>query len=282
MKNIILASLILTTLFSCTKSSNPPPPKDDSTLKSIVIFSPVLHVKQVISFEYDQNAQVTTLRKYEYDSTVNPATLDSVHLSFTPAAAGSFPGEYDLNFFQTNPSSGQTEHHWLAYDNQNRVSRDSVGVNTSGNFTTLHFTYDDWGNTTIEQLAGDPQTPGSYTNLLQIDTMYVQENNLYSDFAYTGLNGSGLIHYISRNFSTDNNPVYNESWSNSLGVLLNLNGLVDFRSKNLPSYMSYQDDSFNTIALNFVWTSDAAGRVISGIGTDTNSGLVGETYTFNY
>jgi hypothetical protein len=282
MKNILITSLVMTTLFSCTKSDTPPPPKDDSTLKSIVMYSPVLHVKEVVSFDYDQNSQIATLRRYGYDSSVNPVTLDSAHLSFTPAAAGSFPGEYDLNFFQTNPSASQTEHHFLTYDPQNRVSRDSVGINTTGNYTTQHFTYDDWGNTTIEQFAGDPQTPGSYTTLVQIDTMYVQENNLYSDYAYTGLNGSGLIHYISRNFSTENNPVYNGAWSNSLGALLNFNSLVDFRSKNLPSYMSYQDDSFNTIALNFVWTSDAAGRVIRGIGTDTNSGLVGETYTFNY
>jgi len=281
MKNILLASLVMTTLFSCTKSDTPPPPKDDSTLKSIVMYSPVLHIKEVVSFDYDQNSQIATLRRYGYDSSVNPAEIDSTVLSFTQTSAGSFPDSYDISFFVTNPSVTQTEHHWLAYDPQNRVSRDSVGVNNYNNYSTMHFTYDDWGNTTIEQLAGDPQVPGSYTTLLQIDTMYVQENNMFSDVGYTGV-GTGLIHYISRNFSTDNNPVYNEAWSNSLGCLLNYNTLFDFRSKNLPSYMSYQDDSFNTIALNFVWTSDAAGRVISGIGTDTNTGLVGETYTFNY
>jgi hypothetical protein len=111
--------------------------------------------------------------------------------------------------------------------------------------------------------------------------MYIQENNVLAEYAYTGV-GTGLIHYLSRNFSTDNNPMYNEPWSTSLGSLLTYNSLIDFRSKNLPSYMSYQDDNFNTVALNFVWTSDAAGRVTSGVGTDTNSGLVGEIYTFNY
>jgi hypothetical protein len=281
MKNIILASLILTTLFSCTKSDTPPPPKDDSLLKSIVVYSPILHTKNVISFDYDENSQIATLRNYDYDSSVSPATLDSTTLSFTQTSAGSFPDSYDISFFNTNPSSSQTEHHWLAYDLQNRVSRDSVGINNTSNYSTMHFTYDDMGNTTIEQLGGDPQTPGSYTNLFQIDTMNIQENNLFTDVGYTGV-GTGLIHYISRNFSTDNNPVYNESWSNSLGSLLTYNSLFDFRSKNLPSYASFQDDSFNTIALNFVWTSDAAGRVISGIGTDTNTGLVGEIYTYNY
>jgi hypothetical protein len=282
MKNIILASLILTTLFSCTKSDTPPPPKDDSTLKSMVVYSPVLHVKDVISFDYDQNAQITTLHRYEYDSSVSPATLDSTQLSFTPTAAGSFPSEYDISFFQTNPSSSQSEHHWLAYDNQNRALRDSVGINTTGNFTTMHFTYDDIGNTTIEQYAGDPQTPGSYTNLLQIDTMNIQDNNLFTDIGYTGLNGSGLIHFISRNFSTDNNPVYNEPWSSGLGSLLTYNSLIDFRSKNLPSHTNYQDDSMNILSLDFVWSSDAAGRVTHGTGTDSNSGLVGAIYTFNY
>ena len=200
MKNILLASLVMITLFSCTKSDTPPPPKDDSTLKSIVVYSPVLHVKDVISFTYDQNSQIATLSRREYDSSVSPATLDSTTLSFTQANAGSFPDSYDISFFNTNPSSSQTEHHWLAYDPQNRLSRDSVGINNTSNYSTMHFTYDDLGNTTIEQLGGDPQTPGSYTNLVQIDTMNIQDNNLFTDIGYTGLNGSGLIHYISRNF----------------------------------------------------------------------------------
>ena len=281
MKNLIIFAFISTTLFSCTKSSTPQPPTEqDFLLKSFSVSSPVDHTKTVEVFSYDQNSQLASLHIYSYDSSQQSPETDSVLIRFTQADAVTPPDVYDISFYyQGNPTPAESDHHLLFYDNQNRVILDSISVSTSV-FTSMHFIYDGNGNTSIQSLIGDPQTPGSYA-MNQIDTMFIPGDNLLTDIGY-GTVGGDFIHLVTRTFSNAVNPIYNDLLSKSLGSLLSFNSLIDFRSKNLPDQFTNQEANFPTVTLNFVWTADSAGRVIQGIGTDANSGLVGQLYNFYY
>jgi len=282
MKNLIVFSLILTTLFSCTKSDTPPPPPlTDSLLKSFSVYNPEIHTKGVVVLSYEKDSQIASLHIYSYDSSGGSIIDDSTFLSFKQADATTLPGSYDITYYyQAYGPAGKTDHHELLYDGQNQVIRDSITLSEINNFSEQLYFYDGNGNTTIESSGGDPQTPGSYI-LYEIDTMFVNGDNLYSDISYASVGGP-LNYLRTRSFSSNINPLYNESFSRSLGCLLSLDNLVDFRSKNLASQLSSQDDLGVTITLNFVWTTDAAGRVIQGTGTDSNSGGIGQIYNFNY
>lgn len=279
MKNLIICLVITSALFSCNKNNTPPPPPPpvtDSLLKSITIYQPLVHNKTVIVLGYDQNTLLASLNAHSYDSSGGTILIDSTIFSFTQPDSTTLPGSYDLTF----QPSGASEHHLLFYDNQNRVTRDSISINLANNFSTQNYSYDGIGNTTIESFSFDPQTPGSNA-YLQIDSMFMPEDNLLWDIGYA-TPGGALVHFISRSFSTDLNPLYNPHLANNLGTVLTYNSLVDFKSKNLPSQFMYQNSNFEIINLNFVWTKDAGGRVVQGTGTDLNSGLQGQIYTFTY
>jgi hypothetical protein len=283
MKNLTICLLITTVLFSCSKSTTTPttPPAGDSLLKSFSIYQPLIQTKTVVVVSYDQNKLIASLFAHNYDSSGGTVAIDSTLFSFTQTDTITLPGSYDLTFYNPGtPPSGSSEHHLLFYDNQNRVTGDSVTVNQTNNFTTQHFTYDGFGNTTIESFSFDPLTAGSNV-YLQIDTMNMSQNNLLTDIAYATPGGQ-LVHLISRSFTTDLNPLYNAHLANNLGTVITYNSLLDFKSINLPNQFSYQDGNFQIINLNFVWTKDAAGRVVQGIGSDPNSGVPGQIYTFTY
>jgi hypothetical protein len=283
MKKIILCCSVLIALFSCNKSNapTPPPPATDSLLRSLTLYNPVLRSRGTEVFGYDENAHLAYIHVYNYDSSQANPEVDSTFLSFTQTDATTPPSSYDLTFYYPgNPPAGESEHHVLFYDSLNRVIRDSITVSTTNSYTALHFIYDIYGNTTIESLSGNPQTPGSY-NQYQIDTMFVTSENMFNDISYSTPDNQ-YIHVISRNFSTEASPLYNESLANSLGCLLSLNSLVDMRSKNLPSQIQDQETTSTPGILSFQWMKDSAGRITGGVGTDTGSGLTGQIIGFTY
>jgi hypothetical protein len=283
MKNITICLLATIALFSCNKSNTPPPqpPAGDSLLKSITVYQPLIHVRTLIVLGYDQRTLLASAYVHNFDSSGANIVVDSTLLSFTQPDSTTPPGSYDLAFYNTaGLPTGASEHHLLTYDNLSRVTGDSVSVNQTNNYTTSHYTYDGMGNTTIETFSFDPQTPGSLT-YQQVDTMFLPQDNLLTDIGYYSPGGE-LVHIVSRTFSTNLNPLYNPHLTNNLSTIFTYNNLIDFKSENLPDQYTYQDANFNITHLNFVWTKDAVGRVVQGIGSDPNSGTTGQIYTYSY
>src|SRR5664279_4297764 len=262
MKSILisaLVSLMVCALFSCNKSNNPDPTPStqDSLPKIASLYLPQVHSKGVEYFAYDKQTRLISIRAYSYDSSSGSPVIDSFFISSSLDASHNPPSAYDEALhFQGDPPAGETEHHELFYDGQNRVTVDSITMSTQSSFSVQHYLYDNNGNTTIEWLFGDPQIPGSYT-VGQIDTMFVQNETILTDINYSVSDGT-LNHLFTRSYSTHVNPVYNTALANSLGCLMVFNNLIfDFRSKYLPSHFNSQEDSQAGFTLNFLWANDA-------------------------
>jgi hypothetical protein len=286
MKNLLLPScmsLLAMSFFSCNKtnSPNPTPSIQDSLPKTFSLYLPQKHAKAVEIFGYNTQTRLTTIHAYSYDSSAGTPVIDSFSVSFTLTSASEPPSAYDeIYHFQGDPPSGESEHHALFYDNQMRVTIDSITVSTANNFAVQHYQYDNNGNTTVQWLFGDPQTPGSYT-VSQIDTMLIQNENILTDINYTTSDGT-LNHLFTRSYSAHINPFYNAALANSLGCLMVFNNFFDYRSKNLPTQYTDQEEGIPTVTLDYLWTTDATGSVVKGVGTDAADGSVQQIYTYTY
>jgi hypothetical protein len=289
MKIAVILSLVSIAFFSCSKSDSPTPPvpappvpvptvpAPDTLLKSYSVYYPQLKNKLVEIFTYNANSAIVTLRGYTHDSSGGPALPDSVLISFAQTTANIPPASYDVSYYSSGAVN--TDHHQLFYDNQNRAVRDSITSSSVGDQSTQHIFYDGV-NETIQWLFPDAAAPGGYS-VSQIDTISIQNNNISSDINYTVSGGvENFIRLKTYQSSVKDNPLYSDLLSTSLGSLMVFNNLGDYRSKNLPS-QSTSDAGGSQITLNYVWTTDASGRVIHGIGTDGN-GLIQEIYDYSY
>jgi hypothetical protein len=285
MKNYIILSAVLFTIFSCNKTNSPVPPvtpAGDSLLKSFSMYSPQAHAKLIETFSYNGSSQLAGIHGYSYDTSSGTPSIDSAFISFAMTDTVTPPAAYDLAFHNDgdNPADVK-EHHLVFYDNQKRVIRDSIASSSRNLYLVQHYIYDDLGNTTIQWLYPDAVAPGGYT-INQVDTMFIQGDNIFTDILYSAVDGS-FYHLFTSSYSTHINPLYNPSLSNSLGCLLVFNNIGgDYRSINLPDQHTDQENGSPSITLNYVWTTDSAGRVVQGIGTDNSSGLTGLIYNFTY
>jgi hypothetical protein len=232
-------------------------------------------------FGYDTQTRLATIHAYSYDSSSATPVIDSFFVSFSLTAAIHSPDAYDeVYHYQGDPPSGESEHHELFYDTQDRVTIDSITVATTNSFAVQHYLYDNNGNTTIEWLFGDPQTPGSYT-INQVDTMFIQNETILTDINYT-LPGGTFNHLLTRSYSTHINPLYNATLANSLGCLMVFNNFFDFRSQYLPTQFIDQENGSPPATINFLWSTDATGSVVRGVGTDAGDGSTQQIYSFTY
>jgi hypothetical protein len=282
MKNRILPFLITMAFFSCTKTTpNLGPPIQETNPNSFSIYLPQVHTKGVEIFGYNTKAQLATINLYSYDTSSGTPVIDSFIVSFTLTQAINPPSAYDeVYHYQNDPPAGESEHHELFYDMQNRITIDSITASSMNGFAVQHYLYDNTGNTTVQWLFGDPQTPGSYT-INQIDTMFIQNENIMTDINYSVTDGT-LNHLFTRSYSTHINPLYNTSLANSLGCLMVFNNFFDFRSNYLPTHFIDQENGSPTVTINYLWTTDATGSVVSGVGTDAGNGSVRQIYNFSY
>lgn len=282
MKYLILLFLVTMTFFCCTKTnSNPEPPIQELNPNSFSIYLPQTHTKSVEVFGYDTKAQLSTINIYSYDSSSGSPIIDSIVVSFNLTQGIYPPPAYNEAFhYQGDPPSGESQYHELFYDAQNRVTIDSITLSNINGFAVQHYLYDNNGNTTVQWLFGYPQTPSNYT-INQIDTMFIQNENIMTDVNYT-TTGNTLNHLFTRSYSTHINPLYNKTLANSLGCLMVFNNFFDFRSNYLPTQIIDQENGSPTITINYLWTTDATGSVVSGVGTDAGNGSVRQIYNFSY
>ncbi len=267
---------------SCSKTaSNTGPPIQETNPNSFSIYFPRTHSKSVEAFGYNSMAQLETINIYGYDSSSGSPIIDSVIVSFNLTQGIYPPPAYNVRYhYQGDPLSGESNYHELFYDNQNRVTIDSVTISGINGFPVQHYLYDNNGNTTVQWLTGYPQIPSNYI-INEIDTMFIQNDNIITDINYTTTT-STLNRLFTRSYSTHINPLYNKILANSLGCLMVFNNYFDFRSNYLPAQFIDQGNGIPTITINYLWTTDATGSVVSGVGTDAGNGLVREIYNYSY
>jgi hypothetical protein len=272
--------LILTIIFlSCSKTaSNSGPPIQETNPNSFSIYLPQTHSKSIEVFGYNSKAQLETINIYSYDSSGGSPIIDSIVVSFNLTQGIYPPPGYNVRYhYQGDPLVGESNYHELFYDNQNRVTIDSVTISDINGFPVQHYFYDNNGNTTVQWLT---QIPGKYI-INEIDTMFIQNDNLTSDINYTTATGV-LNHLFNRSYSTHINPLYNKILANSFGCLMVVDNFFDFRSNYLPSQFIDQENGSPAITINYLWATDATGSVVSGVGTDAGNGSVREIYNYSY
>jgi len=270
MKYLFYVLIVATCLFSCSKSTPTPPPvtppEQDSLLNSYSVYYPQGRVKFIQHFFYDSVRQLAGIRAYKYDSSVSLPKTDSFYVIITTSSLSVPPVSYD--FINFNPSI--TEHHLLLYDNQNRMTLDSMVSTTGPDHYDLHASYDGYGNSIFEWFNSNVMN--------QIDTMYITNENISNEIIYDHDN---FYWWRLTTPGTRNSPLYKEQFAKSLGCLLYVKGLGDYRSKNLPSQMQDTVVGYGARNYHYAWTTDVAGRVVEGTAAN-NDGQVQEMHSFIY
>ncbi|HWK05171.1 MAG TPA: hypothetical protein VNS58_16135 [Puia sp.] len=229
-------------------------------------------------FSYDKQHQLAALHSYSYDTSTGSPFIDSFSVVFALTGSTTPPPSYDILYqYHWALPGGLLEHHELYYDNQNRVVRDSIAAGNNGtNLTSVHFYYDSIN--TVGQNLGYDTTLGNQVTVGETDTFQIQSDNIVYDLRYTQP-GYFFLHLYSYLYTTNVNPLYNQTFANSLGCVLVFHGFADFRSKNLPSEAVKTDGVLPGVGLNYSWTTDSIGRVIQGIAV---YGSPQQIYSFKY
>jgi hypothetical protein len=271
--------------FSCVKTGSPdpviPPPPDppltDGLVKSLTTYLAGARSKTVQQFSYDQNQLLTGMRSYTYDSLFDPY-VDSMSVTLGSWQSGKPPVFYDVLYrYHWAPASGLSEHHLLFYDNQNRIIRDSIADGTNGNNSnTVVYTYDDvagsvMGKNTVYLNGSPPTVQVNGTDSFLIESENITYHVRYESQVYD--QESDVI------YSTTPNPLYNEIFAKSVGIILTFQSFGNFRNKDMPGHALFIDPSFNALTFNYRWAMDAKGRVVSGIG-EAGSQLYEYAYTY--
>src|SRR5579863_8681408 len=188
MKYLILLFLPAITFFSCSKTASDIGQSiQETNPNSFSIYLPQTHQKTVEIFGYNTKAQLETINIYGYDSSNGSPIIDSIIVSFNLTQGIYPPPGYNVRYhYQGDPPVGESNYHELFYDNQNRVTIDSVTISDINGFPVQHYFYDNNGNTTVQWLT---QIPNNYI-INEIDTLFIQNENITTDISYTVANDS--------------------------------------------------------------------------------------------
>jgi hypothetical protein len=295
MKFLVSVLLCVLICSSCKKSAgtNGQPLAQDSLLSSLTDYFPLEHSGSLATYSYNQNRQLAKLSIYGHDTSGGTILVDSTIQTFAVTSSSTPPPAYDVTWFKDdfNSPTQATEHHICLYDNQKRIIMDSISISTDGGLSNQIFTYNN-GNIITDWLFPDQYTPGFYS-ISQIDTMFLTTANMTSNIDYSaGYGFDSIGNYViiqvdsnelnTYSYGTLANPLYQPALSNSLGATLRFNNEGDFISKNLPGKWTTYTITGPPTTLSYTWTTDAAGKVIRGVGTNTSTGDAEEIITFIY
>ena len=268
MKNTTLIAALCLLLFACKKSSNNPiAGPGQYQLVSIRIYSPSIPMLTIDTFVYDGNRNMIRAGYASYDSGGGITYIDSGSYYFTFNSGSNIPSSYRLFWSKEinlpGPPELEDETHGLLYDNQNRLTGDTLLVNRVAANSIDAMTWYTYAGTSIVGATGNTPDSIDITDSL----VFNGAGNLIRE---TDINGPlsapyDTSSYTISNYSTYPNPLYNATNALNIGIFLLNNGIVDGASKNLPG---------DNIAK---WNIDTFGRVTSSLGTD---GTV-TTYTYN-
>jgi hypothetical protein len=264
MKFIIPGMLCMLLALSCTRTNqqNTTPPGNSSSavLDSAYFYStgPKEIYYSATRFTYDDQGRFTGTYATSADSNLNhqPAIRpDTSTLVLTYNGTDTVPATYRYNDLVNIFPGGAPGPSSLSYDAQDRIILDSP----MNPIYTVRFGY---GNGYISFAE----------NSFSADTMFITNGNISGyDVAFGGL--------TTYSYSNNPNPYYLPKLATTAGIaLFNTSGGFDMISKNLFS----QKISSSAHTYNYTWTLNTDGRVISGIGTDQDTGQPVDYYWFVY
>ena len=268
-------SICILFLFSCTRTNQPTPQPDPNPGPTPDPQIPVTRVLPLLdSFKiytlgpkeidfttgkmnYDGSGRLKDIYETITDSSEDDTPLrpDTTDFSLIYNGLDSLPAAY-INFEAS--LSSLAYHGFLSYDDQRRMSQDS-GTNSQNSWLYKY----QYNEGKIIQ-----------SSINSTDSIVIVNNNvqLWKEFM--------LIHSFT--YSNYPNPFYQPALATHIAPLMVFNYL-DIFSKNLFSSSTAQfinKDPYQVI--NYSWTTNTNGQVISGIGTDANTGAILQYFWFTY
>jgi hypothetical protein len=214
-------------------------------------------------YDADQHMIVVVSINISYASTAQPL-YDSGRFIFTIDPVSSLPNGYTTIYRKEFYTDYESYRHIIYYDNQNRVSKDSVveiKKSTNNSIAVSNYTYTDNIVTVATINYG-----GSGTTSL--DSFFVNNGNLVGRNQYYFNNGTVDFSSFETYYpnTTYANPLYDPKISASVGIFGFYIGAADLYSKN---FLNYTDEKIS-------WSTDSKGRLVTGTGDK------GTTIKINY
>ena len=206
---------------------------------------------------YDGSGRLTDIHGTSTDTSEDgqPLRPDTSDFILIYKGSDSLPAAYNDYIASSGPLSA---HGTLSYDDQGRMSQDS-GTNSQNSWIYKY------------QYNEGKIIQSSYYGT---DSIIIANDNvqLFKEF---------MVIY-SYAYSTYPNPFYQPNLAKHIMPLMVFNQ-IDIFSKNLYSSSTSQfvnNDPY--LVVNYSWTTDANGQVISGIGTDAKTGAILQYLWFTY
>jgi hypothetical protein len=270
--NVTLSICILF-LFSCTRTNQPTPQPDPNPGNTPDTQVPVTHVLPLldsfksywvgpkeITFDagklnYDGSGRLIDIYVTVTDSSEDhtPLRPDTTNFTLIYNGSDSLPAAY-INY----EANSFTARGFLTYDNQGRMNQDSG--NNGQNSWLYKYEYNE--RQIIQRASGTT------------DSIVFENENvlLWKEFM--------LIHSFT--YSNYPNPFYQPALATHIAPLMVFN-VIDIFSKNLFSSSAAQFIGYDPYqVINYSWTTNANGQVISGIGKDANTGAILQYLWFTY
>jgi len=273
MRPNLTLSICILFLFSCTRTNQPTPQPDSNPGPTPDPQVPVAHVLPLLDsfkvYTVDPKEITLNIGKMKYDMSGrlmdvyvtitdssedhSPLRPDTTDFTLIYNGSDSLPDAY-INF----EANTLTSHGFLTYNQQGRMSQDSG--NNGQNSWLYKYDYNE------RQII---QSSNGTTDSI----VFVNDNVLlWKEFM--------LIHSFT--YSNYPNPFYQPALATHITPLMVFN-VVDIFSKNLFSSSTDQfigNDPYQVI--NYSWTTNTNGQVISGVGTDAKTETILQYYWFTY
>ncbi len=260
MKSSILLLFISCLFFSCKKDS--PTNSNNSTVTQIAalrVYNAADHILGLDSLIYNSNGNLVGYKSWTIDSTNGPVITDSASYSFTWTTGTAGPVSYTLTSLVNGRPAVPMETHQLAYDNQNRIIKDSLMSGGDSLRVAAHYGY--IGNLiTIDLFSYN----GNYIEY-EKDSLTLTGSNISKFSNHWDLSSTMFTNYEQYTYGNSPNPLYNKDLANALGPLLFEVLRGDFISTQLVTGINAADVSDgSTYTENYSWTLDSKGRVVAG------------------
>jgi hypothetical protein len=260
-----ISALIVFVACNKTPNSTPPPANAGGQVVSVNISQPAQDFIGKDSFRYDANNNLISCTRLSINIASAPSPeYDSGTLYFTIDPSTNLPSEYIDDFRKYFYPEDYVYRHKLFYDQLNRVIKDSVLdiLNGPPDFKTVsYYTY---SSNTVKI-----ETAYNGTSDISLLDSFILEGGSISGRSEYGVSGADTsLSYrwtVNVNVGTPN-PFYSQKTSGTLGAFYLFVGAGDYLSHDISLYVTEK----------FAWTTNSAGKVISGLGD------AGTTIQFKY
>lgn len=262
MKKGALILGVICILAACKKNASSPTTLSSNLVTAVSYKNAIAHSTVIFNLKYTSSQQIVQLGFYSYDTSSGVPSLDTGTISFAVNPSTNLPSSYTISGRKDIDSTVYVETHNLTFDNQGRMIKDTMvtGQSLPGDSAASYYFYANnlilckgysmyyydsvtlgygWGPTEVDSLTLNNGNLANQVDELQNGTQWVLDNS-----------------YMVNNYSSYANPLYTAQLSASLGAFFRIQNMIDCLSKNLPS------DGISQ------WTTDASGKVVSGLGTD--------------